>query len=503
MVSENKNREGFNILVLFSLGALVLFTLTNRQYGFHRDELAFLDEGRHLAWGFVEYPPLTPFIAHIAYKLFGPSLVGLRSFAALSVSLIILLSGLIAGELGGSRWAQGITAWAVAIAPMALTNASLFTYMTFDYLWCVLIAYLIIRLIKSENPRWWLGIGGVIGLGMMTKYNMAFFVGGIVAGVVFTPMRRYLKSPWLWGGVVLALLIFLPNLIWQIHHHFISLQFLSSIRARAIQLGRTKTYLLDQFYICTNIATIVLWINGFRFYWVNHEGRQYRILGWVYLVPFVLYFIVKGKGYYLSPAYPMLLAAGTCLAEKRLDSLKGARLRKRLVSLYSGLIIGGIVAMGLSLPLAPINSVWWNLVNKVNPELREEIGWPELVHTVADIRDTLPLEERTHVGILAGNYGEAGAINLYGPSYGLPQAISGVNSFWLRGYGNPPPQTLIVIGLSREDTEKIFENCTLAGHSSNRYGVQNEETKEHPDIFICRKLRKPWQEFWKSFRYFG
>ena len=159
--------------------------------------------------------------------------------------------------------------------------------------------------------------------------------------------------------------------------------------------------------------------------------------------------------------------------------------------------------MALVLPLAPVNSVWWNVASSVDVELREEIGWPELVKTVAEIRAKLPPEERAQVGILAGNYGEAGAIDLYGPAYDLPEAISGINSFWQRGYGDPPPQTLIVVGMSHNDVEKIFANCELAGHTSNRYGIQNEETTANPDIFVCRKLRQPWPMFWKSFQHFG
>jgi hypothetical protein len=154
-------------------------------------------------------------------------------------------------------------------------------------------------------------------------------------------------------------------------------------------------------------------------------------------------------------------------------------------------------------PITPVNSPLWKLVNKVNDDLREEIGWPELVETIANIHASLPAEERAHVGILAGNYGEAGAIDLYGPAHGLPNAISVVNSYWLRGYGDPPPQTLIVVGLSRDVLERNFESCVLAGHVTNRYGVLNEETTRHPDLFVCRQLRQPWPAFWKQFRNYG
>ncbi|HXV41973.1 MAG TPA: glycosyltransferase family 39 protein, partial [Anaerolineae bacterium] len=174
------------ILILLALLRLCLHILTNNQYGFHRDELATLDDARYLALGYVAYPPVTPFIARVALELFGPSLVGVRLFSALAQSSAMVLAGLMARELGGARLAQIVTALAVAIAPISLIQGALFQYVSFDYLWWVLIAYLTIRLLKSEDPRWWLGIGVVIGLGMMTKYTMIFLVAGIIGGVILT-----------------------------------------------------------------------------------------------------------------------------------------------------------------------------------------------------------------------------------------------------------------------------------------------------------------------------
>src|SRR5512147_1627337 len=225
-------------LLLLGLAVFLLHMFTNHQYGFHQDELVVLDNANNLDWGFIEYPPLTPFLARIELALFGLSLVGARTFAALAHSVVLVLTGLMARELGGRRSAQILAAVAAAIAPIALIQGSLIQYVTFDFLWSVLIAYLVIRLLKSEDPRWWIPIGAAIGLGMMTKYTMVMFVAGIVGGVLLTDARRYLRSPWLWGGVALSLLIFLPNLIWQIQHRFISLEFLASIHKRDVAIGR-------------------------------------------------------------------------------------------------------------------------------------------------------------------------------------------------------------------------------------------------------------------------
>jgi 4-amino-4-deoxy-L-arabinose transferase-like glycosyltransferase len=491
------------ILILLALARILLHILTNGQYGWHRDELAMLDNARHLDWGFVDYPPLAPFIARGALELFGPSLIGVRLFSALAQSIVMVLAGLMARELGGSRLAQIVAALATAITPVSIFGGTNFQYTSFDYLWWVLIAYLMIRLLKSENPRWWLGIGAAIGMGMMTKYTIAFYIVGIVVGVVLTKARRYLTSPWLWGGVALAVLIFLPNLIWQVKHGFISFDFLSSIHERDVRIGRTQAYLTDQLWACANLVTIPLWVAGLFFYFGTSAGKRYRPLGWMFAVPFGLMLIAQGRGYYLGPAYPMLIAAGAVLGEQWLATLPAGRARLVQGIMWGLLAFGGVLFGALLLPIAPVNSPWWDVASAINNDIKEEIGWPELTETVAGIYAALPTEERPQVGILTGNYGEAGAINLYGPAYGMPEAISGINSYWLRGYGDPPPQILIVLGFTYDQAEQYLGTCDLAGHITNRYGVMNEETKDHPDIFVCRQLYEPLPELWKHFHWFG
>jgi hypothetical protein len=306
----------------------------------------------------------------------------------------------------------------------------------------------------------------------------------------------------LWAGVALSLLIVLPNLIWQMQHDFISLDFVRSIHARDVRIGRAEGFLVEQFIYTTNVATIPLWLAGLYGYFFAPLGRRYRLLGWMFLVPFLLLLVTQGRSYYLAPAYPMLFAAGAVVLEQWLASLSARPARIVQGIVWAAFIIGGIVFAPLALPVAPVNSRLWNIVSDINGELREQIGWPELVETVAGIYAALPAEEKAQAGILAGNYGEAGAINLYGPAYGLPPVISGVNSHWLRGYGDPAPQTLIVVGLDAQ-AYYLFESCKTAGLITNRYGVRNEETRDHPLILLCRGPRKPWPELWKLLRSFG
>jgi 4-amino-4-deoxy-L-arabinose transferase-like glycosyltransferase len=485
------------MLIYLALATVVLHALTGNAYGFQRDELATLDDARHLAWGYVAYPPVTPFFGRLSLLLFGTSLAGFRFFASLAEATALVLTGLMARELGGQRTAQLVAA--SAALPFCIGGGALMQYVSFDYLCWVLTAYFIVRLLKSDDPRWWIAIGSAIGLGMLSKYTMGVFVAGLTAGVLLTDARRYLASKWLWFGIAAAVLIFLPNLIWQAQHEFVSLDFLRHIHERDVRIGRARYFLPEQLEL--TLLGFPLWLAGIYFYLFSPLGRRFRALGWMYIVPLLFLVMAQGRGYYLAAAYPMLYAAGAMLLEQWLASRR--RTFAVLAFVWTALVADMAIASAIMLPIEPVNSTWWNLAVKLNEDFREEIGWPELVETVAKIRDSLLPEDRAHLAILGTNYGEAGAINLYGPRYRLPPAISGVNSFWERGYGNPPPETLIVIGLPRQYLESKFAACELVAHTWNRYGVLNEETRNHPDIFVCHHLRETWPEFWKNFRYFG
>lgn len=491
------------MLVTIALGRLILHCATNWQYGFHRDELGVLDDARYLDWGYVPYPPLTPFAARVALILFGPSLVGLRFFTALAQSIAMIFTGLMARELGGGRWAQVVAIVAAAIAPMAVCMATMFQYVGFDYLWWVMAAYFVVRLLRTDDPRWWLAIGAVLGFGMMTKYTIIFFIAGIVAGVLFTPARRYLKSPWLWAGAALSVLICVPNIVWQFQHQFISLTFLDYIHARDVRIGRTDGFLTQQLFASANLLTLPLWAAGLYYHLVSPGGRRYRVLGWMFLVPLILFLLARGRFYYMAPAYPMLFAAGAVVWEKLLDRQTKRVGRGGRAATWAALALGAVFSAVTIMPLAPVNSPLWRLTSSIHDNFTEQIGWPELAKTVAGIYDALPDSDKPRTAILAGNYGEAGAINLYGRQYGLPEAISGTNTSWWRGYGAQAPEVVILVGFSRANAEHFAKQVELAGHITNAHRVLNEETKDRPDIFVCRDFRKSWPEFWKNFQRFG
>jgi len=486
--------------ILAVAGAIVLLhILTNGRYGFHRDELQFLSDARHLSWGYVSYPPLTPFIERIALGIFGLSLVGLRMFSVAAQAAALMVTALMARDLGGGRLAQITAALMIALSPLPLFEGTEFQYSSFDYLWWTLTAFFLIRLLNSENPRWWLAIGASVGLGLLTKYSIVFYVAGILGGMALTRERRYFRSLWFWGGIVLALAIFLPNLGWLLRHDFISYRFLEHIHARDVAEGRADHFLIDQLLICINVGATPLCLAGLILFL---RGRRYRMLAWVYLIPFLAFYFAKGRGYYVAGAYPMLMAMGAAGAEQWLRRLP-AWGRFSLEGLFflnfafcSAYICALVVPLASSGPLR-------DYAFQHNENLRDEIGWMELVKTVAGIRNSLLPDQQAHLGITTGNYGEYGAIEILGPAYGLPAPIGTVNSEWLRGYPTPQPTTIITLGISHHQANEIFTGCRLAGHNTNSLGVQNEESQYHPDIFVCGPPRKPWAVLWKEHKDFG
>ena len=499
LVNVESPRAHRLLLLGIAAAIAVMHIATNSHYGFHRDELQFLSDARHLDWGFVSYPPFTPFVEHISLSLFGLSLVGLRLFSVIAQAIVIFVSGLMASELGGGRLAQVTTALAVALSPLPLFQGTEFQYSSFDFLWWVLIAYFTIRLLKSENPRWWLAIGAVVGVGLLTKYSIVFYIAGILAGVVLTSARHYLLSKWFWAGIGLALLIFLPNFLWLMHHDFISYHFLQHIHARDVGEGRAKGFFQGQLLLNVNTFAMPLWIAGLVFYF---RDRRYRILAWMYIVPLAMFYLGKGRFYYMAAAYPMLLAMGAVALERWLARLRRpARLTVEIV-FFTGLAAVGACILALIVPFASSGPLR-DFSLKRNGDLREEIGWDELVKTVAGIRDSLPADQRANLGILVGNYGEQGAIEMLGPAYHLPLPISMTNSAWLRGYPSPPPDMLIVLGFHEEQANRAFSGCRLAGHNGNSLGINNEESEYHSQIFVCGPPRKGWAQFWKEYQSYG
>lgn len=257
-----------------------------------------------------------------------------------------------------------------------------------------------------------------------------------------------------------------------------------------------------QLYENANPFMLPLWVAGLILCLFLPAGKRFRAVGWMFLITFVLFLVAQGRSYYLGPAYAMLIAAGAAWWESWLTARRPTGRRIGWVSLWALVVVGSVAGIVLIKPIAPINSPLWAITSDINGELVEMVGWPDLVAQVAAIYTDLPEAEKPGAAILAGNYGEAGALDLYGPQYGLPRVISGANSLWARGYGEPPPETVIVVGFESSYATALFEECRITGAVTNRYNVKNEESTHHTGLYVCRQPRRPWPELWESMQWF-
>jgi len=486
-------------LLAIAAAVTLLHILTNGRYGFHRDELQFLSDARHLDWGFVAYPPVTPFLEHIGLALFGVSMVWLRMFSVLAQAGAIVVTGLMARELGGRGLAQIAAALAVALSPLPLFQGTEFQYSSFDYLWWVLTAYFILRCLNSGNPRWWLAVGATLGVGLETKYSIVFFIAGILGGLLLTRARRQFLTPWFWAGVALAVLIFLPNLIWLARHDFISYTFLQHIHIRDVRQGRADHFFSDQIRVCINVFAAPMALAGLISLLRN---SRFRTIAWMYLIPVALFSLSKGRGYYVAAAYPMILAAGAAASERWLAKIPRAwRITVEAVY-FTGLAAICVYACAVIVPLASSGPLRQFALSH-NGDLREEIGWDVMLSSIAQVRDSLPAQQQANLGIVVGNYGENGAVDILGGTYHLPPAISGTNSAWYQSYPQSQPTTNIILGVSDRDRERLFTSCRLARRIPYPQDLDNEESNDHAEIYLCGPPRLPWPELWKIALSFG
>ncbi len=485
------------LLSVCAASLLVIHFAMGNGYGFHRDELQFLYDARHLQWGYVAFPPLTSFCGRIAITLFGISPQVLRLPAAIANAVSLVLTGQMARELGGRRAAQ-LLALAAAF-PACLLLSSLLQYNTFDMLAWLTVGLFTTRLLRTEDARNWLGIGAGIGIGVLSKYTIAFPVVSLLAAVLLLPsQRRALRSRWFWLGCLIATVIAAPNLLWLAQHHWITIQMEHSIHLRDVHIGRADGFFSDQ--IKFTLLAFPLAVAGLV---SLLRSARFRLLGALYLGPLLLLALMKARGYYLLPGYPLLFAAGAVAFERALAHRpRGLRIAARCLLLMA-LALNAAAVAWTYLPIWPVDSAAWNWQMANNYDMANEVGWPQFVAQVAAVRDALPTADRVHLGIVANNFGEAGALDLYGPKLHLPAPISAVNDFYIRGYGSFPPDPVIVVGSNLKNQLRNFQSCSIVAHTLLPYGVRNEETDDEPEILLCRHLRYPWPQVWARMQKFG
>jgi 4-amino-4-deoxy-L-arabinose transferase-like glycosyltransferase len=470
---------------------LALHLATNGLYDFHRDSLYYMDSARHPAWGYVDYPPVTPTIARLSLWLFGPSVWGLRFWPSLAGAVMVGLASLIASELGGGRPARLLAAAGAATSLVLLGANWLFQTVTFDELVWLTSLWIVARLLRTDDKRLWIALGVALGIGLETKYTVVGLIAGLFVGTVATPLRRQLATPWPWLGVGVAFLIFLPNMLWQIGNDWPSVQYTFNHKSSQSVDFSPLTFLVQQLALIGPIA-IPVWVAGLSWLLVSPARRM---LGIAALAIFVIYLFV-GKSYYVGPLHPFLIAAGACAIEAWTQN--GWRWLRRATA--AALAVQALVLLPLALPILPEPIMARSPLAQARTDFAATIGWHDLVAQVAAIYHHLTPDEQATAVILANNYGEAGAVNTYGPALGLPTAVSGELSYFYwkpRSLDGP----VIAIGLDPAFLLTLFAQCDSAGTLSNSYQLQNEEYGA--PLLVCRQPKLPLDELWvrlKAFR---
>jgi hypothetical protein len=481
------------VLLAIAAGFVALEMLVSVRYGYHRDELYFLAAGRRLAWGYVDQPPLSPATARLSESLFGDSLVGLRLFPALAGGAVVFLTGALARELGGGSFAQALAALAVATSTVFLAVHHLAGPTSYDQLAWAGALFLVARILAGGDPRLWLAVGAVAGVGLLNKHTVLFLAGGLAVGLLTVGPREQLRSPWLWAGVALAALIWLPNLVWQVGHDWPTLEMLRSLRAKNSGPGAVVEYLVGQI-VQVGPVLVPVWIAGLVWLLRNDALRPYRALGVAFLAVFAVLLVSGGKAYYLAPMYVALFAAGAFAIEHATADGSLGLSRPLIVS---GIVVLAVPGVLFALPVMPVNQV--QPFQKLNVELGETVGWPRFADTVADVYETLPLGERDDAVVFTSNYGEAGAIDRFGR--GRLQAFSGHNSYWWWGPPDTRAHTAIAVGQqARSALAPFFTDCEAAGRINNGH-LDNQE--QGVAIYVCRGRQTTWADIWPAVRHYN
>lgn len=483
-------------------------------YGYFRDELYYIACSNHLAFGYVDQPPLSIAILWLNRMLLGDSLQALRILPSLASAGVVLLTAVMARDLGGSRWAQGLAALSVVCAPGLLGQSRFFSMNPFDVLFWALALAILVRIFRGEHPRWWLLFGLATGLGLQNKYSIGFMVLGLVAALLITPQRKHLAGKWFWLGAAVAAVIFLPHILWEAANRFPSLEFMRNASLQKnVRLG-VIDFFMGQF-LEMNIVNAAIWLCGLLSLFVLQGGR-YRPLAWMYPIICIIMLAGSAKVYYLFPVYPVLLAAGAVWIDDRARQRNLSRLKIVPAAL---LVIFALVTLPFALPVLPVDEfIRYEHLLGLAPHSEERIavgelpqyyadqfGWREMADTVARVYGTLTPQEQSRCVIYMRNYGEAAAIDFFGKKLGLPGALCAHNSYWHWGPGERTGDVAIIVGSRRtlqenlDDLRRAYGDVTLAAVTRAEYSMPYENGRM---IFVCRGMNTTFQAIWPAERFY-
>jgi 4-amino-4-deoxy-L-arabinose transferase-like glycosyltransferase len=490
-------------LIAFLAGCKLLIHLyAGRHYGYFVDELYYLACSRHLDWGYVDQPPLIAFLSWLGRAFLGDSLPAIRFLPAVAGAGEVAIAPFIARELGGKTFAQAIAALSVLLAPGILGANGFLSMNAFEPLLWMGCAWLVIRIAKTGNQKLWVWFGVLAGVGLENKYSMLIFGAGMVLGLALTPQRRSFASPWFWAAGAIAFVIFLPNLLWNIGQHFPFLELQANIRrsGRDVALGPLQFF--GQEILSMHPLSFPIWLAGLWFFFFAKRGQSVRAIGWAWAFTAAVIVGLSPRVYYLFPAFPPLFAAGGVAWE---DWMSAQPFWKKLAWPVCMAATGAVLAP-LAIPVLPPEPYirYTRALHLAQPAIEthrlgplpqifaDQFGWEEMAASVAGVYNNLPPEVRAKTAIFGQNYGQAGAIDLFGPKYGLPPAISGHQSYFLWGYRDYTGESMIVLDDQRETLERLFNSVEKVARVEHPYSMPYE----HFDVFYCRGLKMPMRELW-------
>jgi len=504
-VIEPRPRE--RLVWAMAAAYIVIQLALSHRYGYFRDEFYYLACGEHLAWGYVDHPPLIAVIAKISRAIFGESLLAIRLLSALAGGATILMTAGLVRIFGGDTWSQALAALAVAIAPVFLFLFHILSMNAWDILLWTAAALVCARIVVENRPALWPLLGAIVGVGLLNKHSMAFFVASLGVGLLLTPSRRWLFDRRVWIAAAIATFIAAPHVWWQVSNGWPTLEFIRNAQAMKNAQLSPMQFVAGQLLDIHPLNFGVL-IAGLIFLLTADHGR-YRMFGIAYVVLFAI-LVRQGKPYYMSPIYPLMLAAGSAAIGRATGG--GRRWIRPVVA--GTLAVSGLLLSPFVLPILPVERfIAYQRVLHIDgvPTERHQLaalpqhyadmfGWDDIVETVARVYRSLPADERAKVGIFALNYGDAGAIDLLGPRHGLPKrAISPHNNYFLWGPGDASGDVLIVVGGNVEDHRQSYADVRRVDTIECGYCMPYEN---HRPVYVLRRPIRSMQEIWRTSKMF-
>jgi len=499
-----------SIVIAFAIAGCLIHFLFNGAYGYFRDELYYAACGQHLAWGYIDQAPLIAVVARLSRALFGDSLHSLRFFPALASGTQILITGWIVRELGGRRYSQILACTAMLVCPIFLTMDNFLSMNAFEPIFWMLCVGISLRIIRAGEQRLWLLFGLVAGIGILNKHSTLLFGFAFFLSILVTQQRGWLRQPWIWSGALVAFLIFLPNFLWEYTNHWPTLEILRNVDRLKNEHVSWLQFIAQQAFLVHPLAAPICLV-GLWYFLASPSGKPYRYVGWTYLFLLLELLVLRGRIYYLAPIYPMLFAAGAVAIESWIGFTGRAWVK---AAILAPLVLGGMVAAPLALPILPLEAAvayanYWDVKSirvekepsgKLPQLFADMMGWQQQARIVAGVFHDLPARDQTKVAILAANFGQAGAIDYFGPSLGLPHAISGHNNYYLWGPQDYTGEIVIAVGLPMDTLVPLFGDIQRVATIDNEYAIPEENNLP---VYICRQPRMTLREAWPRLKFYG